>query len=258
MSYKKRITDLFRKIRNIISYPLGFCRLAISDSFLDPITYIGDKDKGVYYLQISKAACSSIKHSMFKLDIPDDYSIHWSRFNRPDMYFTKLPEDAKFSFTFVRSPLQRLVSCYYSKYHYDKKHYRKKNDFRDYLNGYLRKDEGFDVFIRKITRIPQRFMDRHFVSQYLLTHDRHGKQRVDLIGQFEKLEEQFEPIRKEYDFWPLVHYNKTDLKNWKDFYTLKTAEMVHRKFARDFLFFDYEDEYQGLLKYLKEKEKGGL
>ena len=30
--------------------------------------------------------------------------------------------------------------------------------------------------------------------------------------------------------------------------------MVHRKFRKDFQFFDYEESYQDLIRYLKEKE----
>ena len=208
---------------------------------------------GAAYLEISKNACSSVKVSMLKEDVPDDYSIHHTD-ARPDYYRRGLEDSDLFRFTFVRNPFDRLVSCYESKYHVDKDVYKKDHlDFDDYLDGYLAEDRGFEDFIHRIVHIPPRLMDRHFAPQSLYVYQKDGTPRVDFIGSYENMAEEYEPIREKYGFDPLPRYNVTNKPDWRDYYTLKTARMVHRKFRRDFRFFDYEESYRDLIAYLKKK-----
>lgn len=212
-------------------------------------------DGGAAYLVISKCACTSVKISMLKdPTVPDDYSVH-KFYSDPEYILTDIEDPKVFRFTFVRNPLDRLVSCYESKYHVDRDVYKKKKlDFNNYLIGYLREDPGFDQFIRKVVRLPHRLMDRHFASQHMYVYRRDGTPRVDFIGCYERMAEDYEPIRQKYGFDPLPRYNVTGKNDWRDYYTLRTARMVHRKFRKDFRFFDYEESYRDLIRYLKEKE----
>ena len=75
-------------------------------------------DKECAYLEIAKAACTSIEVAMLGAEDPGDgVDIHTSEDWQIDRYFRYrlLPPAESFSFTFVRNPLDRLVSCYVDK-----------------------------------------------------------------------------------------------------------------------------------------------
>lgn len=214
---------------------------------LDPIEYTILKEKHLAYLVNSKAACSSIKASMLNEDVSDYTSIHHIAYHR-GLSKNELDDDSYFTFTFVRNPFARLVSCYESKYHVD----RKKNlfHFRDYLDGYLYYDEGFDTFVKKICALPYRLMDRHFRLQYNLVFTLEDKCRCDYIGKFESLEDGFKPIQEKNHLSPLPHLNRTGTDDWMNYYTIETATLVYNTFKKDILEFGYENTYINLLSYL--------
>lgn len=221
--------------------------------------FIVAADKKLVYLRNSKVACSSIETSMYDGVIKDDYSIH-RMVNDSGMRKSKLSaeEEKYFKFTYVRNPYERLVSCYESKYHVDRDKYQKKMvRFDYYLCGYLRKDRGFDNFIKRIARLPDSWMDEHFRLQYDLTHDRHGNKLVDHIGHYENLEEDFKEIRMKYGLKELPHYNNSGGKkrDWRSYYTIETAEIVYKKYEKDFRYLGYEDSYKDLIAYIRDRDK---
>ena len=195
-----------------------------------------------------KTACSSIKANLYHLDVPDDHSIHQIK---PDTFW---PDERQyknyFKFTFVRNPYDRLVSFY-------ENIVQKHNRFREYyLFGYLRRDKGFPDFCKKVCRIPFCLADMHFESQYYLLYDKQGNCRVDHIGKYENLAEEYEWIREKYGLAPLGRLNPSGKRNWMDYYTRKTAQLVYKKYRKDFETFGYEDAHQELMEYLDRKEVG--
>ena len=228
--------------------------------------YINDEKK-IIYLNNAKVACTSFKSIIMELEKQKYYeSVHQILQKRA--LYNVLPESYKdyFKFTFVRNPFERLVSCYENKYHTDKKligidkeilgtnffdlYYVRVN----YLLGYLDKDEGFASFAKKIVRVPNELADRHFVSQYFMTY-RNDKCLVDYVGKFEKLPESFKNIQNQDQLADLHVYNKTNKGNWMDYYNHETAKLVHDYYKKDFEVFNYEKEYDKLIKYLDGKEK---
>lgn len=224
---------------------------------IEPRQYIVSKEKKVIYLRNPKVANSSIKTSLYSGEAKDDYSIHSIVVNT-GMQKVKLSAEELdyFKFTYVRNPFERLVSCYESKYHADKIKYKDKDKllyFDSYLLGYIRKDKGFDNFIKRIIRLPYWCMDRHFFPQYYWTHDERGQQLLDYIGQYENLEEDFKKIQEKYGLKPLPHYNSSggEKRDWRSYYTLETAKLVYEKYKKDIECFGYEDSYKDLIAYLK-------
>ncbi|MED4974760.1 hypothetical protein E5Z46_01980 [Geobacillus kaustophilus NBRC 102445] len=210
-------------------------------------------DKELVYLNNSKVACSSIKKTFTSKEVQDDYSIHILNWNRKARLSEK--EKKYFKFTFVRNPFDRLVSCYSSKYHKDKEKGKDILDFDIYLLGILRKDKGFENFVKRVVKIPDFLADRHFQSQYNLIYDKRGKCLVDYVGKFENINEEFKEIQKKFQLAPLPHFNKSDKNDWRDYYTIETANLVYKKYRKDIETFGYEEEYKNLIKYLKEKEE---
>jgi len=211
-----------------------------------PIRYNIVEDRKLVYLVNCKAACSTIKASLYHLDVPDDHSVHWIA---PDTFG---PDERQykdyFKFTFVRNPYDRLVSCYEN---LPQKH---KELHKYYLFGYLERDKGFSNFCKKVCRIPFCLADMHFESQYYLLSDKQGNCRADYIGKYENLAEEYEWIREKYGLAPLRHLNPSGKGNWMDYYTRKTAQLVYKKYRKDFETLGYEGAYQELMEYLDRKE----
>lgn len=216
-------------------------RLAREDKSFEPIEYVVLDNHKLIYLVNSKVACSSIKSTFLDEEISDDHSVHNRIIKKGLLHFNLTEEQTHyFSFTFVRNPFSRLVSCYESKYHTDPVKYGF-FEFKNYLFGYLSKDDGFDTFIRKVCAIPPRLMDRHFRPQYDIIYDSNGKSRCDFIGHFETLEEEFSVIQNRFALNPLPHLNKTPTLNWRDYYSNETLKLVRETYQKDFETFGYEE-----------------
>jgi len=227
---------------------LGFTHSEIEREF------VIDTRNHVVYLVNSKAACSSIKAAMYETLYPDDYSIHIHSSEGCIKKADVLNDEEKTwdSFTFVRNPYERLVSAYESKYHNDAKK-GVPNSLVPYLHGYIADDRGFESFVRRICRIPDAMLDRHFNSQYLLTHDTDGTPIVRFIGKYEELAQNFAVISEKYGYRALPHYNSSggETRDWRTYYSAKTAELVHGKYQRDFEAFGYEHYYTELMESFK-------
>lgn len=236
------ITKKFAKeLKNLITYRT-----------LEEKEYVVLDNKKLVYINNSKVACSSIKRTFIKDEIRDDYSIHnYGKWKRK----SKLNNNEKsyFIFTFVRNPFDRVVSCYESKYIGDRLKGKNPLQFDKYLLGALKKDSGFDGFVKKIIRIPDFLADRHFQSQYNLIFSKSGKCLVDYYGKFENMDEDFLQIQEQYDLESLPHFNRTSEKNWKKYYTKETAKLVYEKYKKEIYQFGYEQDYIELIEYLDEE-----
>lgn len=226
-------------------------------------TFHINHEKKLIYLSNSKVACSSIKASMYKVsDVAADYRAVHRIANAQKHYELSIPWDKYtdyYKFTFVRNPFARLVSCYANKLIEDKKRLGKDMTnlyFEKYLFGYLNVDKGFSNWAARVCRIPDKYADRHFVSQSFLIHDRAGHMLVDEVFKFENLAHDYEAIREKYDLEPLPHYNKTKKGNWMDYYDERTARRVYRRFRRDIEVFSYRDAYDALIEHIRKERNG--
>ncbi len=231
---------------------LSVCEALGDKKKKDIYRYYMDEERHVAYLENYKAACTSIRVSMLRRDdIPDDYSV-FSVAQSVHMGGHTFGHKDWFTFSFVRNPFARLVSCYESKYHSDRVRYRDAIRrgwlvYDVYLNGYLRQDKGFDHFVRRVIDIPHCLDDGYIRSQYRLLVGKGGKPVVDFIGKVENMEADYEPIRRRYGYGPLRRYNQSGHSDWRDYYTTELARMVYGKYKDDVRYFGYEGEYEDLL-----------
>lgn len=207
------------------------------------------REKKLVYLVNAKVANTSIKQTFTKDILGDGYDIHKYPFEQASI-LSKEFEDF-YSFTFVRNPFIRLVSCYISKYEGDLDKKMSRMAFEYYLLGILKKDRGFEHFAKRVAHIPDCFSDRHFRSQYCLTHDFKGRKLVKDIGHLENIGEEFLVIQERFDLGKLPQYNQSKDYSWMDYYTPEIARLVYKRYRRDFENFGYQDEYRKLMQHFE-------
>lgn len=202
------------------------------------------------YSDVPKAASTSIRSLLYKHYIGKEpqNDIHYLYRIENLQSFDFQNDDSYFSFSVVRNPFERLVSSYKNKFQKDQW------SARTYLFGIMNYGISFDSFVKWVSLIPEPLAEDHFISQYAILYDKKGKCRVEHIGKFEELNTFWkEVVQKHRNLPNLPHYNSTKKTDWRDFYTLKTAKMIYNRYKKDFETFGYEDEYQKLITYLKEK-----
>lgn len=214
-----------------------------------PRKFIIDVDKKLVYLNNPKVACSSIKKSILGKH-PDIHAY-------ADQYtVNEISGEMKkyYKFTFVRNPYKRLVSCF------EDKCMQHPDDicWNYYFLSVFLRTHNFDSFIRKVYLIPDSMAEPHFSGQYGLVYDKKGVCLVDFVGRIENINKEYDSICERFDLSPLEKANRAASltgKNWMDYYTPFTAWLVFRKYKKDFIAFDYEDEYEKLRIYLKNKKR---
>jgi hypothetical protein len=126
--------------------------------------------------------------------------------------------DPPFTFTIVRNPYSRTVSAF--------NYLKKKNK--------IGANVEFREFVQTTLRTQREKFDPHFIPQcrWPLTMAQLG---FDLIGHFERLEEDWHAISKQLGVsTKLPHANRTSSWNWRDFYDDSTQWMVYELYQRDF------------------------
>lgn len=109
--------------------------------------------------------------------------------------------------------------------------------YSNYLFGYLKNEDSLEDFVNKILKIPNFLCDRHFKTQYSIIHSKGAI--MNHIGRLENINEDYEDIRKRYDFNELSILNKTKDPKEQIFLSKELKEKIFEKFEIDFREFGY-------------------
>ena len=201
---------------------------------LDSPDYIILDEKEVVFASVAKSACSSIKTSIYGSP-PEGIQIHQ---HTSHLSHRRIPKKktSYFSFAIVRDLYERLASCYRAKFN---KVDESKFMFSNYLFGYLKNDDSFEEFVRKVSKIPDILCDRHFKAQNKIVFAS-GK-KIDFIGKFENLPSDFEEIRERYDFAELPMLNKSSGRTASDLFSDETRALASKRYEKDFELFGYSN-----------------
>ena len=201
---------------------------------LDSPDYIILDEKEVVFASVAKSACSSIKTSIYGSP-PEGIQIHQ---HTSHLSHRRIPKKktSYFSFAIVRDPYERLASCYRAKFN---KVDESKFMFSNYLFGYLKNDDSFEEFVRKVSKIPDILCDRHFKAQNKIVFAS-GK-KIDFIGKFENLPSDFEEIRERYDFAELPMLNKSSGRTASDLFSDEPRALASKRYEKDFELFVYSN-----------------
>lgn len=239
-TYRNLVHDELKAWANIVKHEI---------IWLNYREWHANEDNTCAYLQVPKVASTSLTKTIRK--IPDELLSSGkivSDIEGPTRYYYDLPNDfSGFKFTFVRNPFARTVSCYRNKIEG-----REESKLRYFKVIGLEKDYGFETYVKSISAIPDEWAERHFATQYFQVY-KQGKCIVDYIGRFENLFEEYEVIRQKYGLEELEHKNASTRYDYRDYYTEELVELVYRRYKIDFEVFGYEDEYEKLMTYVKNK-----
>jgi hypothetical protein len=219
-----------------------------------PRLFIVLDDRQLVYIHMPKSACTSIKATIgrsYGIGIEDGNLLADRRWHTETRV---LPTSLKHyhRFTFVRDPFSRLVSCYA-----DKVLFRRQGGHQTYLASPtcpLRTDISFAGFVRAVFKIPDRLADHHIKSQYAISHYR-GRLLADSVGYLENMERDWADLASRFDLKPKIELHRSAKlrgihKDYHSIYTLELAELVYRRYRRDFDAFGYNDVYKKLLETL--------
>lgn len=217
------------------------------------IKYINKEKIG--YLLNYKVASSSIYNSLITketgLHFEGDLHHHATQHLKSDI---ENREDY-FVFTFVRNPMERLVSCYQNKIIDDPKKDNAIRFFTDvYFWGYLGKSTSFDDFIRRINKIPNHLLEGHIGMQSDIVFDQNGNSRANFIGKYENITEDFAIIQNKFQLPNLPKSNPSSRKDWRTYYTKESAKIVIEKYKQDIETFGYQKEVEDLLIFLENQK----
>lgn len=156
-----------------------------------------------------------------------------------------------FKFTFVRNPWDRLVSAYSflekGGVNENNKSFFKENlscfsDFNDFVKNWLNKENIWKY--------------AHFRPQWSYLLDKGNKVKLDFIGFFENIEEDFEYIKKRIDFdGNLKQMNAVDRNFYIDYYTQETIDIVAKVYEEDINFLGYNFDNSNLSAQLISRSK---
>lgn len=148
-------------------------------------------------------------------------------------------------FTFVRNPLDRLLSCYAQKVVLYARQLQLPLLFWRYGRQFY-PEMHFATFVETVATIPDHLADRHFRSQHTFLYDK-GELLVDFVGRFEQLAHDWDRLRQQAGLGELPHYNPSPHKPYVQMYTPELARLAAARYAQDMKLLGYEGEIEPLL-----------
>lgn len=191
------------------------------------------------YVPVPKVANRSIKAVL-----ADMVGLPFAEGQEPD--FETVPLTAVphltdyFRFTFVRHPLDRLVSCYAQKVVLYARQLQMPLLFWRYGRRFW-PEMSFAEFVTAVAAIPDSRADRHFRSQYTFVYQE-GKPIVDFVGRFEQLASDWAVVQQQTGLGPLPHFNPSPHKPFAEMYTPALAQLAAARYRQDMALFGYEVE----------------
>ena len=190
------------------------------------------------FIEIPKTGSDSISRTLKKNDINWIRSVHANRHKAHTSYMMNFDFLKKtlqinnilnyFTFTIVRNPWDRCVSSFY--WLQKKKGIDEKYNFKSYIKSYFNNEFGVVKYSQKMK------------CQYTWLVDESDNIKVDFIGRFENLQEDFDIVCDKINIprQQLPYVNSTKHKHYTEYYDDETRSIVAEKYAKDIEYFGYE------------------
>ena len=182
----------------------------------------------VYYMMYICSRFSHLSGHKTASKFPRHCKIIAAKEMLPDEYFKKL-----FKFTFVRNPWDLQVSSFHHIRRERPQYMQDKNTFDEFLRWKFDPERPYQFHIDTSIALQ---------SDYLV--DLHGDNLVDFIGRYERLQEDFnsvcDRIGIERITLPFKRRSSSRKKDYRQYYTAETAELVNRHFSKDIEMLGYQ------------------
>ena len=181
----------------------------------------------------------------------EKHNFHWYRspktgssslnflFKKKGYYKGVYLSNPKFSFSFVRNPYDRLLSCWKNKID--------KNTIAQNASSFcqvLSKERvSFKSFVQIITSVKiyytKLIVTGHLIPTFLSPCK---EKKLDFIGKYENLQEDFDVICDKIGIpkQQLPHINATKHKHYTEYYDEETKQIVADRYAKDIEYFNYK------------------
>jgi hypothetical protein len=190
-----------------------------------------DRHRAIF-VHIPKAAGTSIVKSLFGCEGGWHMTLR-----QYSLIYSADELNAAFKFTFVRNPWDRL----YSAFSYLKSGGRNLAD-RRWAERHLAHVADFSAFVHDwLPGVDLESSYTHLIPQYRFLRLQGEAPRVDFIGRFETIAEDYETIRARIGTGkPLAHLNPSSrAQDYRDVYTEDMKQIVARAYHKDIMLFDY-------------------
>jgi hypothetical protein len=188
------------------------------------------------FIHIPKTAGLSIVNSLFgEMKQPSHFPLI-----RYQLLFTETEYLNYYKFAFVRNPWDRAVSAYTFLMEGGISNFDKEFAF-----NILSKYKSFDDFVRNWCTESNIFQMAHFIPQYAYVTEPDGSFKLDFLGRFENLQDDFDHICKQLKISRMLERKNITTGRKKDFrvyYTPQSAEIIGRLYAKDIELFGYKFE----------------
>ncbi len=202
-------------------------------------------DHGFAYVQVHKVATTSMRAALAafaagadEIDPAKTYDLEKAAVARYEL--NAFPAEIRrisrerFTFAFVRNPLDRLYSAWVNKV---------ASPLDDSVNLFSRHgislDASFPEFVERVARLSDARCDTHLRSQHLFISDKGGLV-VDHLGRFETLERDWDQLRERFGFPSLPKRNVSQGGSYEDAYTPEVARLVADRYRHDIELFAYD------------------
>lgn len=187
--------------------------------------------KKAIFVHIPKTAGISVCYSLF-----GGLAGGHRRIREYSLAFSKREFESFYKFAFVRHPADRLCSAF----RFLRKGGRSKEDAR-YGKEVLGSFANEDDFVKKWLKRERLHDYLHFVPQYEFLRTWGTSPKVDFIGRFENLAEDFETIRSRVGGKPLKNLNSSERQEtWQEVLSDQSRKLASEIYAVDYELFGYE------------------
>lgn len=228
--YKKRRKDAFERSQ--------YLRTTVTEN---GYSYKPFDDKKAIFVHIPKCAGVSVNQTLFG-NLAGGHTTLEEYLN----VFEPHCINSYFKFTIVRNPWDRIVSAYF---------FLKKGGFgeedRNWFNEELGSFSSFDDFVKRWLNKENIWKWHHFRPQYHYMLDKREKVPLDFVGFLENLDDDFSYITKKIGIRAdLPRSNKSEHRNYQDYYNDETKEIVGEVYSKDIKMLGYNFDNTSLQEQL--------
>ena len=206
---------------------------------LTPLTVISHRHQFIY-IGIPKVATRSFRDFFvsdaaveLEIEVVETHSKYQEILSKYSDYY---------KFSFVRNPLDRILSCYNSKIGHDDLSLLKRARIMSFYKG-LRAGMDFDEFAEWLCSNEGRdeCADRHWMSQHRFLHDQNGAPLCDFVGRYETLDKDVDKVCKTLNIKPISLPQSGWISPEKPVISTRTATLLRKRYVQDYKLFGYAD-----------------